>query len=303
MVVRRHGPVRAAGGRAFVETDEDLVCFVADLEAQKRSKYTVKHYALSVRLFHDWLRTELGHQGPLRKASQSDLKAYQIWLSTQKRYSKNSIYFSIKSLQAFYRFLQLDTADSMKPPKRAQALPKYLTETEAKRLLGAAMGNPRAHSIVAILLYSGLRVGELVRLETHNVDFDELTITVKSGKGDKDRLVVVTDACMGAVREWLARRPKSPSDYVYPGRGGRSPLSEQTVQRLVQRTSKRAGIEKNVTPHVLRHTLATALLRNGGDIRFIQRMLGHASIATTQIYTHLDDAELKRMYQAAKPNF
>lgn len=290
-------------GRALRGADEDLVRFVADLEGQKRSRYTIKHYALAVRLFQDWLRTELDRTVPLRNASESDLKQYQIWLSTQKRYGKASIYFTVKALQAFYRFLEMETADTLKPPKRSQSLPKYLTETEATRLLRAAGETTRAHAMVAILLYTGLRVGELVRLELPDVDFAERTMRIRSGKGDKDRLVILSQKCSEIIQAWLKHRPSGGSDYLFPGKFQPRPAAEITVQRLVQRAAKRAGIEKVVTPHVLRHTLATTLLRRGGDIRFIQRILGHASIATTQVYTHLDDAELKRMYESAKPDF
>lgn len=292
-----------AYGRALLGADEDLAPFVQDLQAQKRSRYTIKHYALNIRLFQDWLEKELGRRVPLRRASSSDLKQYHIWLSTQKRYSKNSIYISLKSLQAFYKFLGLDTADTLKPPKRSQSLPKYLTEAEATRLLDVAREDARAHAMLSILLYSGLRVGELVRLEVNSVDFDERVVKVRSGKGDKDRLVIVSEKCTESLRQWLSSRPKTASDYVFPGQGTSRPISEQTVQRLVRSAARKAGLGKKVTPHVLRHTLATTLLRKGGDIRFIQRILGHASIATTQIYTHLDDAELKRMYDKASPEF
>lgn len=290
-------------GRVLEGADEDLIRFAQEMEGQKRSRYTIKHYCLSVRLFQDWTRKELGRKARLRDASISDLKGYQVWLSTQKRYSKNSIYISVKSLQAFYRFLKLDTADELKPPKRSQSLPKYLTEAEASRLLQATSTSPRSFAMTALLLFSGLRVGELTRLTVPGIDFEERTVRIRRGKGDKDRLVVVTEKCMDIVRAWLAHRPRTASDYLFPGKGRERPISEATVQRMIQSAARRAEIGKRVTPHVLRHTLATTLLRRGGDIRFIQRILGHASIATTQVYTHLDDAELKRMYERAKPEF
>lgn len=290
-------------GRAAYTQDEDLLAWIADMQAQKRSKHTIKQYALTLRVFKDWLDQEMHHAVPLRRVSESDLKQYQIWLSTQKGYSKNSLYTTIKALQAFYRFLGLETADTLKPPKRSQSLPKYLTEAEATRLLEAASDTPRSHAMVGLLLYSGLRVGELCSVQIPDIDFDELTLRIRSGKGDKDRLVIVAPKCMGLVKAWLAVRPKSPSDYLFPMKNGKEPLSSRVVQRIVLARAKKAGLEKRVTPHVLRHTLATTLLRRGGDIRFIQRILGHASIATTQIYTHLDDAELKRMYEKSRPEF
>lgn len=282
--------------------DPDLTRWIEELGAQRRSKFTVKHYGIMLRSFQSWLHNELGANIPLRRAGASDLKQYQIWLSTRKRYSKNTLYINIKAIQAFYRFLQLPQATELKPPRRSQSLPKYLTEPEATRLIAAAP-NTRVRAQISLLLYGGFRVGELCALLVPDIDFDEGTIRVRSGKGDKDRLVVVPPKCMVTTQEWLAARQKSQTDYLFQGKGGRRAPSSISVQRAVVKTARAAGLEKRVTPHVLRHTLATTLLRRGGDIRFIQRILGHASIATTQIYTHLDDAELKRMYEKARPDF
>jgi integrase/recombinase XerD len=195
------------------------------------------------------------------------------------------------------------TADELRPPRRGQALPKYLSEAEAQRLRAAVTSQPRTHAIASLLLYSGLRVGELVRLNLESIDFHEGTVRVRSGKGDKDRLVVVSPTCLDHVKAWLSHRPPTPSDFLFPAKNGNRPITERTVQRLIKNAALQAGLTKKVSPHVLRHTLATTLLRRGGDIRFIQRILGHASIATTQVYTHLDDAELKRMYERARPEF
>jgi integrase/recombinase XerD len=142
-----------------------------------------------------------------------------------------------------------------------------------------------------------------VRLGVQDIDFYERTVRVRSGKGDKDRLVIIPETVAEVVRSWLQVRPKTSSDALFPGQSGRGHMSTMTVQRAVGDAALTAGITKTVTPHVLRHTLATTLLRRGGDIRFIQRILGHASIATTQVYTHLDDAELKRMYDRAAPDY
>ncbi len=290
--------------RALVGGDPDLVSFAHDLEAQKRSPHTVKNYTLMVNQLREWLDDE--RQEPeilLRDATAADLKQYQMHLVSRRNLSKNTLYTTIKAIQAFYRFLQVETAEGLRPPRRSQSLPKYLTESEAKRLVNAAEGTSRDYAAILLLLYGGFRVSELVNLEVGNIDFEERTIRVKSGKGDKDRLVIVPPQVMEAVRAWITHRPKTGNDYLFPGKGGRTHLSPATIQRAVSKAADQAGIGKEVTPHVLRHTLATTLLRRGGDIRFIQRILGHASIATTQVYTHLDDRELKRMYDQASPEF
>lgn len=288
---------------ASVVVDANLERFRQDLLVQRRSPYTIKHYSLVVRQFHNWLNKQRGQSVPLAAATAADLKQYQIHLTTHGNYKKNTLYATTKALQAFYRFLDSDAAEDLRPPRRSQSLPKYLTESEAARLREAAAAEPRAHAIVSLLLYTGLRVGELCRLTLETVDFDERTLRVRNGKGDKDRLVILPDRCVQTLRGWLAVRPSSGSDYVFPAKTGRRHIAERSVQRKVQSLAEQAGIAKEVTPHVLRHTLATTLLRNRGDIRFIQRILGHASIATTQIYTHLDDAKLKEMYDAAQPQY
>ncbi len=290
------------GARVERPTDSDLARFRQDLEIQKRSPYTIKHYCLVVHQFHRWVNQQRGRTIPLRAVTPADLKQYQIHLTTQRKYAKNSLYHAVKGLQSFYRFLNTTTANELRPPRRGQGLPKYLTEAEAARLRRSAV-TTRDRAFVSMLLYSGVRVGELCRLTMESVDFADMTVHVRSGKGDKDRLVIVAESCLEDLKSWLKERPASGEDYIFPGKRGRRNVTERTVQRAVLKLAKTAGLEKTVTPHVLRHTLATSLLRHGGDIRFIQRILGHASIATTQVYTHLDDAELRRMYERAKPDF
>jgi len=292
------------GLEALLAAAEPAVAqWIQDLQAQRRSRYTVKHYALTLRQFQQWLHATYPRIPSLSALGPSELKQYQIVLSTQRSYAKNTLYIMLKAIQAFYKHLgRDDLAKALKPPRRGQGLPKYLSEAEAQRLLAAAEG-PRSQALVALLLYGGVRVGEVSTVLIPDIDLSEATIRIRSGKGDKDRLVVVAPRCLESVKVWLTARPPSPTDYLFPGQGKASPIGVRSIQRLVIQTAKRAGLEKRVTPHVLRHTLATTLLRRGGDIRFIQRILGHASIATTQVYTHLDDRELKRMYDKAQPDF
>ncbi|MBI2077173.1 MAG: tyrosine-type recombinase/integrase [Euryarchaeota archaeon] len=288
--------------RPRAATEPELARFQQELEVQKRSKYTIKQYGLVVASFHRWLSKQRGRDVPLRAAVAADLKQYQIHLTTQRGLAKNTLYHTVKALQAFYKFLGSTNATELKPPRRGQPLPKYLSEAEAARLRQAAKG-PRDLALVSLLLFGGLRVGEACRLLVPNIDFHEQTIRIHSGKGDKDRLVVVAPRCLDDLKAWLGERAATSSDYLFPSFLPGKPMTERTAQRIVSQTARAAGLTKKVTPHVLRHTLATTLLRRGGDIRFIQRILGHASIATTQVYTHLDDAELKRMYERARPEF
>ena len=139
-------------------------------------------------------------------------------------------------------------------------------------------------------------------LDCEDVSLGERTISVVSGKGDKDRMVVFTNQTAIALRRWLEAREEVDSDALFTNRsGGR--ITARSVQRVVKKYAREAGIHKAVTPHVLRHTMATTLLRHGADIRIIQQLLGHSSIATTQIYTHVDDAMLRTAYDKADIDF
>ncbi len=268
--------------------DNEVKKFAQYLRGEKRSENTVKEYVHFVRdmLLHIGKRTE--------EITLGDLNRYKMYLSTRRHYSKNSLYLAVKAIRAYFKYRDLDTASKLTAPKRPRQMPKYLTEEEAKRLIEASRENPRDYAIISLLAYSGLRVSELCNLRFEDVDFDERIIYVRSGKGDKDRIVVVSSHVIEALQDYLLTRD---DDMVYLFSSRKSDrISRTQVFRIVKRYAKKAGIKKEVTPHVLRHTLATTMLRRGVDIRFIQQFLGHSSVATTQIYTHVDDATLKSVY-------
>ena len=141
-------------------------------------------------------------------------------------------------------------------------------------------------------------MSELSRVQLEDVEFDRNVVHVRSGKGDKDREVVIEDRTRSALDRYLAERT-----LAGVGSSRLFPIEPITVERMVRRAAETAGIGRKVTPHVLRHTLATALLSRGCDIRYIQKLLGHASVATTQIYTHVDTSALRDAYQKAKPEY
>jgi integrase/recombinase XerD len=204
----------------------------------------------------------------------------------------------------------MEIAKNLVPPKRSASLPKYLSEEEMARLFEAArsdiVNGIRDYAILAVLGYTGLRVSELCYLNVEDIDFKEKTIKVRSGKGDKDRLVIFEDKTENALKEHLTYKNRhickdDPAAIFASAVKGR--MIPRTVEEIVKKYAKLAGINKQVTPHVLRHTMATTLLKHGADIRIIQQLLGHASIATTQIYTHVDEEMLKRAYNKSKPEY
>ena len=272
--------------REYVKKEIDN--FREHLRGEKKSENTINEYSLIVRQMLKYLKKRA------EDITFGDLNKYKMYLSTRRKYSKNSLYLAVKAIRAYFRFKGLDTADKLKSPKRPKQMPKYLSEDEVKRLLEAAKENPRDYAIVSLLAYSGLRVSELCNLKLEDVDFSGRIIYVRSGKGDRDRIVVVSPHVIDAIQDYLLTRDND-MEYIFSSQKSER-ISRVQVFRLVKKYAKKAGIKKEVTPHVLRHTLATTLLRRGVDIRFIQQFLGHSSVATTQIYTHVDDAMLKSVY-------
>jgi len=262
------------------------------LQAQERSPCTVKQYGHIARTFLAYTRK------PLEEVTAKDLEAFREYLVLQRRYSKNSLYTTIRGLACLFRSFGLETADTLQPPRRPERLPRYLTEEEMHRLFDAVKDSARDSAIVHVLAFGGLRVGELCHLHTEDLEFERNVLHVRSGKGDKDREVVLEERTRAAIDRYLTERSLSgtPNPRLFP-------VGPVTVERVVRRAAQAAGIPRKVTPHVLRHTLATALLSRGCDIRYIQKLLGHASVATTQIYTHVDTQALRDAYQRAKPQY
>jgi site-specific recombinase XerD len=183
-------------------------------------------------------------------------------------------------------------AISLSRPKREARLPIVLSHEELHRLLGA-LGNLKHLLIVMISYSAGLRVSEVVRLRTEDVDRDRRMIHVRGGKGGKDRYTVLADTTLPFLDAYHSAG--NTAGWLFPGGRSEAHLTARSVQKVVERAARKAGIGKRVTPHVLRHSFATHLLENGTDIRFIQELLGHASLRTTEIYTHVSSRDLQRI--------
>ena len=266
--------------------------FTRALQAQERSPCTVKQYTHIARLFFRAVPK------PLEEVTLRDLEGFREHLVLDRRYSKNSLYTTIRGLTCLFRTFQLSIADQLEPPRRPERLPRYLNEEETHRLLAAVASSSRDSAIVHVLAFGGLRIGELCAVELDDLDLDRNLLHVRSGKGDKDRVVFLDERARAAIDRYLADRVLSP-----PPSPRLFAVGPVTVERIVRRAAAHAGIDRRVTPHMLRHTLATALLSRGCDIRYIQKLLGHASVATTQIYTHVDTQSLRAAYERAKPAY
>ena len=281
-----------------MEAEKEVEKFASFMVGERKSPHTIKEYRFLVSLFLNFTGKPPGECSP------SDIENYKNFLASVRNYSKTSQYLAIKAVRHFYKYKNVPAPVNLTVPKRPRKMPNYLSEKEATKLLNAASSDLRTNLIVSLLAHTGMRVGELCNLKVDDVDLDEGVIWIHSGKGDKDRIVIIPDDCRDLIRSYMPKRfeIKSYSNALLVSRKG-TKLDTSTVQRTVRNLAREAGISKKVTPHVLRHTFATAVLRNGGDIRFIQQLLGHASVATTQIYTHVDDNTLKEMYQKHRPRY
>jgi integrase/recombinase XerC len=241
------------------------------------------------------------------------LRRYLAWLNS-RGYVKASIARRLSQLRSFGRFLQREEIVPRNPflavssPKVPKRLPTPLSVQETVALLGApdtstAQGL-RDHAILEVLYSGGLRVSELVGLDLNGLNWGRKELTVW-GKGAKQRIVLLGAPAMEALRTYIDQsRPQlakeTTANALFLNRlGGR--LTTRSVMNILKKYSRMAGLEKRVTPHTLRHTFATHLLDGGADLRSVQELLGHARLATTQIYTHVSQNRAREVYQRSHP--
>jgi integrase/recombinase XerD len=262
---------------------------------------------------HDWREVELKHLTSFLQHERERPLADEPKDST-KHLSSESVYLEIAALRAFYRFaeneklLPVNVAENLSLPRRWKRLPKALNSSEIERLLvPEAPETPSTlcdQAVLELAYASGLRLSELRGLRLEQLHLDAGFISV-IGKGNKERVVPVGRVAVEALSRYLeAGRPKlvtprSPASVFLTQRG--TPFAAVTLWGRIKRRVQRAGVGRNVTPHMLRHSFATHLLEHGADLRIIQELLGHASISTTQIYTHVSGSRLRDVHRKFHP--
>ena len=262
------------------------------------SNNTSLSYVKDVTLFSDFIKKDL------LLVDKKDIEKYIRGLNK----SSKTISHVISSLKSFYNYymrmgnINSNPTDEIDRPKIEKKIPEFLTLEEVSSLLNFKVNNEfeaRNKAILELLYSSGLRISELTSLELSNIDLDECLVRVM-GKGSKERIVPLGDYAIEALKEYIYfYRPmlnKNNSSYIFlNSRGGI--LSRQFIFKVIKEECIKKGIRKNVSPHTLRHTFATHLLKNGADLRIIQELLGHENLSTTQIYTHLTNDKLKHDYE------
>jgi integrase/recombinase XerD len=201
------------------------------------------------------------------------------------------------------RALEIDPARLVPLPKLGKRLPETVTEAQVRAML--ALPDLRDRAMIALLYGAGLRVSEVVKLELSAIHLDAGLVRVL-GKGNKERVVPIGSAVIEAIRGYLendrGKRLKGrTSDQLFPGRRGDGCFTRQAAFVVIRRAARAAGLPKDISPHKLRHAFATHLVRGGADLRSVQTMLGHADLRTTEVYTHVDAAHLRRTYDRAHP--
>ena len=202
--------------------------------------------------------------------------------------------------------LQENPAKLLELPKGERRLPKVVRYEEVLQLLTSSAANRRDRAIIALLYGAGLRVSEVVRLDLSGVYLDAGLVRVH-GKGDKERVVPIGGPVIESLKVYIEedRAPRlkgQVNDSLFPGRSGKGRMTRQTINALLKRLAKAAGLpSKDISPHKLRHGFATDLVRGGADLRSVQVMLGHADLRTTEIYTHVDREQLRKVYNRTHP--
>jgi tyrosine recombinase XerC len=274
------------------------------------SPHTVLAYIRDVNQFIGFVKTK----GSLFENPQSIdptfARSYLRWLEL-KNFSKKSVARKISSCRAFFRYLfregkiKLNPFEHILTPKLGKRLPSFLYPEEVVKLLDAVnlkhKNGPRDLAILELIYASGMRVGEMAKLRADNIDLDSGEVLVQ-GKGDKERVVLIGSHSIAAIKKYLDVRKNIAGDekIFFLGRRG-TRLTSRSVERMIRKYARKAGISKRVTPHTLRHSFATHLLSGGADLKIVQELLGHSSLSTTQIYTHITKEKLKSIYDKAHP--
>ncbi|HXF67363.1 MAG TPA: tyrosine recombinase XerC [Burkholderiales bacterium] len=272
---------------------------------RRLSPHTLRHYARDIAVL-----CELAGDTPLERLQAREVRGYIARLHARGLHGR-SLARMLSAWRGLFHYLArthgsgYNPCADIRPPKAARRLPHALSPEEAARLMEIGSGDPlavRDKAILEVLYSSGLRLSELTGLALPDVNLRDATVRV-TGKGGKARIVPLGRHARAALETWLAvraRLARGEEQALFVARDGR-PLGPRAIQQRLAHWGRKLGLAERVHPHALRHSFASHLLQSSGDLRAVQELLGHASLSTTQVYTHLDFQHLARVYDQAHP--
>ena len=288
-----------------IENKENISQYISDyisyLEIERGlSKNTIIAYQSDIIAFFDFLN-EQKNELEIGDVVRKDLSSYTKYLA-RNNLNPSSITRKIASIKGFFKFLcsnrdiRVNPAVSVVSPKLPKRLPKVLTVNEIEKILKDGL-NEFENAIIELLYSAGIRVSELVELELKNIDFKQKIIKV-FGKGSKERIIPINLKCIKILEKYLKKRELialkfEQKPYLFLNSKGKK-ITRQIVYKIIRTQGKK--INKKISPHTIRHSFATHLLENGADLRVVQELLGHSSIVTTQLYTHISKKVLREVY-------
>lgn len=259
------------------------------LNVKGKSQGTINEYRIDLNIFYSFITKDI------EEVTISDLHAFIGYLTNERNNSNKTKARRISCLKSYFKYLkQMNIINNnptveLETPKQEKRLPIYLSLEEAKKLLDSAKDNKRDYCILTLFLNCGLRLSELVNIDIEKIKDDTLTII---GKGDKERTVYLNNACLNAIKEYRQIRDSKETALFLSNR--KTKFSSKGIQHLIEKYLVKSGLSgKGYSPHKLRHTAATLMYQNGADILSIKEILGHESVATTQIYTHINQSQLR----------
>ncbi len=276
--------------------------YINYLEIEKGlSKNTILAYSSDITGFFDFLDEFYNNNVVLDEIKRKDFSSYTKFLA-RKNINPSSITRKIASIKGFFRFLcfrrdiKKNPSISVTSPKLPKRLPRVLTKNEMDKILNQNL-DIETTAIIELLYSAGIRVSELVNLKLHNIDLAQQVIKV-FGKGSKERIVPINKRCIEILKKYLKKRELKAfkyncEPYLFLSDNGKK-ISRQKIYKIIKQQGE--FIHKKISPHTIRHSFATHLLENGADLRVVQELLGHSSIVTTQLYTHISKKTLREIY-------
>lgn len=272
--------------------EENTQNFLKKLETELKIRgftpKTFEAYTLQTQLFLAFSKKEPD------QLTEDNVKEYLAYLISDKKQKPASVALALASLKFFYTNIvkRPEILLNIKSPKLEKKLPTILSKEEIIAFL-SALSNPKHKLLFELMLSSGLRVAEVVSLKVQDIDPNEKVIRVKSGKGQKDRITIISDSTLNHIKVYLELNPMV-NTFLFPGKDN-GHLTIKLAQKVIKQTAVRANIQKRIYCHAFRSTFATMLLEQGTDIRMIQTLLGHSNLATTERYTHISSEAIRKI--------